>query len=211
MACKTLRCISNPTLQSPLNHCSVPVQCSSYKWFSFVPRNSSTLCPAGTVPLQGMSSLTHSPRSRSNVTCSVELSSQFSPAPFPVSAKIICSFLYRKCSMKKKLLNTISIYLFWEHKNGVSQVLHMWNLEFTRGTTKASQCSQFSGSNAMMRALWEESKGTRVRAEEPGSQSSGTEFCRTKLFNCGRAMVSFLKADVKLVIILNWEPETQVF
>lgn len=45
------------------------------------------------LPLHGMSSPTHSTRSSSNVTSSVDLSSQFSPVPSPASSQINYSFL----------------------------------------------------------------------------------------------------------------------
>ena len=138
------------------------------------------------LPLHGMSSPTHSTRSSSNVTSFVELSSHFSPVPSPVSAQINYSFLdiYKENTKCRKdcWIFTISIYLCWEHRNVISQVL-LWNSEFIWGRTRANQWLQYNGLNVWYRTFLED---------------RGTEFWRTRrtqesLFKLGKVMVSYLR------------------
>lgn len=93
---------------------------SSCKGLPFIPRHAGTLCLVGTLPLHGMSSPTHSKRSSSNVTSSVEPAPQFSPGPFPVPAKTNCPFPYM-------------------YVNGIRLVLLLRNLEFIRGKARVHQ------------------------------------------------------------------------
>lgn len=94
------------------------------------------------LPLHGMSSPTHSTRSSSNVTSSVDLSSQFSPVPSPCfipNKLLLPQYLQRKYQMKKSLLNIYYLnILVLGRQKCISQVL-LWNSEFIWGRTRANQ------------------------------------------------------------------------